>query len=609
MVPMDSTRADGTRVASRPHTTDGPDDDGRRTTAMVSEESRRAAARARLAALAGVGGAESGGRGGGRTRGGGGEEDDGATATRAMRAIECALGGDDDVSFDDEEEDEEDSDAFAGGSESEDFGDDFASDGDDLDLDLDDGTLARPRKSGKKSGTTKKMKDVGMDDDGRLRMRGPIEMEGAEYAGRSASRSDFERDAPEAASSDEDEDEDEDEEGGEENEEDDSDADPYADEDEDAYVAYDADEAGPSAEGGDDDDNDDDDDDDEDEDDDDFDEKGARARDLLSAATEGDDDLARELQAFRQEEEQTKKLVDTKAQHVAKGKAVRAQRTIWERALHARIRLQKVMSSAARLPTANACRGLKRAAPDAGEALDALSQMARKTMRSLTALQTALMGNIDDIKLGERSTIVDVDDALDDVWAKTDAGYRAYSSYRDSTCDRWYRKSAVSVGKTSGGGSSNLKAFNQSISQQVSSTMRAPTRLIEKSQPPKRVAPARLGEKPAENATDDENRDETVNVDGLDEGEAREPELYDDVDFYEQLLKEFLESGNDAGAAGAPSLSKQVKRRKNVDRKASKGRKLRYHVQEPLVNFMQANDVEVPTWAERVFTQLFASHA
>jgi len=571
---------------------------------MVSEESRRAAARARLAALASVGGAD----GGGRTRGGGGEDDEGATATRAMRAIERALGGDgvDGVSFDDDED--EDSDAFARGSESEDFGDDFASDGDDLDLD--DGTLARPRKSGKKSGTTKKMKDVGMDDDGRLRMRGPIEMEGAEYAGRSASRSDFERDAPEAASSDDDEDEDDDQ-GSEEDEEDDSDTDPYADEDEDAYVAYDADEAGPSAKGGDEEEEeeDDDDNDDDNDDDDDFDEKGARARDLLSAATEGDDDLARELQAFRQEEEQTKKLVDTKAQHVAKGKAVRAQRTIWERALHARIRLQKVMSSAARLPTANACRGLKRAAPDAGEALDALSQMARKTMRSLTALQTALMGNIDDIKLGERSTIVDVDDTLDDVWAKTDAGYRAYSSYRDSTCDRWYRKSAVSVGKTSGGGSSNLKAFNQSISQQVSSTMRAPTRLIEKSQPPKRVAPARLGEKPVENASDDENRDETVNVDGLDEGEAREPELYDDVDFYEQLLKEFLESGNDAGAAGVPSLSKQVKRRKNVDRKASKGRKLRYHVQEPLVNFMQANDVEVPTWAERVFTQLFASHA
>ena len=140
--------------------------------------------------------------------------------------------------------------------------------------------------------------------------------------------------------------------------------------------------------------------------------------------------------------------------------------------MHARIRLQKVMTSAARLPTANACRGLKRAAPPGAAKRRALSRMARKTMRSLTALQTALMGNIGDIKLGERSTVVDVDDALDDVWAKTDAGTRVLS-YRDSTCDRWYRKSAVSVGKMSGGGSSNLKAFNQSISQQVSSTMRA----------------------------------------------------------------------------------------------------------------------------------------
>ena len=212
--------------------------------------------------------------------------------------------------------------------------------------------------------------------------------------------------------------------------------------------------------------------------------------------------------------------------------------------------------------------------------------------------------------------MIGVDDDLDDAWAKHDAGYRAFANYRDSTCDRWYRKSAVSVGKAVGGGAGGgLKAFNQSISQQVSSTMRAPARLIEKSQPPKRSAPIRVGERRAavrsdEADDDDEDKAETVNVDGLDEGEARESELYDDVDFYEQLLKEFLESGNDAGVAGGPSVvSKQIKRRKNVDRKASKGRKIRYHVQEPLVNFTQANDVEVPAWAERVFSQLFASSA
>ena len=463
-------------------------------------------------------------------------------------------------------------------------------------------------------------------NDGRLRMRGPIEMEGEEYAGRSASRRDFARDEPEAArETDEDESDDDDGDDGDDDEEsaeedgDASDEDPYADEDDDAYEGYDEDAAATGSgrrNGGDEDDEDEDDEDQSDE----FDAQGARARDLLGAATEGDADLARELQAFREEEEQTKKLVDTKAQHVSKGKAVRAQRTVWERALHARIRLQKVMTGAAKLPTALACRGLKRASPETRESFETLSKVARKTMRTLSALQTALMANIADIastsNLGADATVIGVDDDLDDAWTKHDAGYRAFANYRDSTCDRWYRKSAVSVGKAVGGGAGGgLKAFNQSISQQVSSTMRAPARLIEKSQPPKRSAPIRVGERRAavrsdEADDDDEDKAETVNVDGLDEGEARESELYDDVDFYEQLLKEFLESGNDAGVAGGPSVvSKQIKRRKNVDRKASKGRKIRYHVQEPLVNFTQANDVEIPAWAERVFSQLFASSA
>jgi protein AATF/BFR2 len=204
---------------------------------------------------------------------------------------------------------------------------------------------------------------------------------GAEYAGKSARRSDFARDEPEEVSS-------------EEEDEDDSDSDPYADEDDDAYVGF-----NPESAAADDDDEDDDDQDDNKDgsDDSDFDAEGARARDLLGAATEGDDDLARELQAFRQEEEQTKKLVDTKAQHVSKGKAVRAQRTLWERALHARIRLQKAMTSAAKLPTALACRGLKRASPDVEDSMDALSRMAKKTLRTFTSLQTALMSNISDI--------------------------------------------------------------------------------------------------------------------------------------------------------------------------------------------------------------------
>ena len=93
---------------------------------------------------------------------------------------------------------------------------------------------------------------------------------------------------------------------------------------------------------------------------------------------------------------------------------------------------------------------------------------------------------------------------------------------------------------------------------------------------------------------------------GNDQG--RVEELYDDADFYEQSLKEFLESRGGGGAAAglAAHAARPKKRRKAVDRRASKGRKLRYHVQQPLVNFVAPVEMEVPAWAEKLFQRLFA---
>lgn len=49
----------------------------------------------------------------------------------------------------------------------------------------------------------------------------------------------------------------------------------------------------------------------------------------------------------------------------------------------------------------------------------------------------------------------------------------------------------------------------------------------------------------------------------------------------------------------------QVKVRKEVDRKASKGRKIRYKVHEKLVNFMAPVTKEAPGVAAELFTKLF----
>jgi len=63
-----------------------------------------------------------------------------------------------------------------------------------------------------------------------------------------------------------------------------------------------------------------------------------------------------------------------------------------------------------------------------------------------------------------------------------------------------------------------------------------------------------------------------------------DPETFDDAELYGALLREFLDSSHVDGATMA-ALQSRTKKRKQVDRKASKGRKLRYHVHEKLVNF------------------------
>lgn len=69
----------------------------------------------------------------------------------------------------------------------------------------------------------------------------------------------------------------------------------------------------------------------------------------------------------------------------------------------------------------------------------------------------------------------------------------------------------------------------------------------------------------------------------------RDGEVFDDGAFYSLLLKSFLQSASANSQLGGEDLAtlRQLKRRKNsVDRKASKGRKIRYVVHSKLENFM-----------------------
>ena len=86
------------------------------------------------------------------------------------------------------------------------------------------------------------------------------------------------------------------------------------------------------------------------------------------------------------------------------------------------------------------------------------------------------------------------------------------------------------------------------------------------------------------------------------------PDTYDDAEFYQQLLREFLDSSRleGLGVAAAHSARRVHGRvRKKGDRRASKGRKIRYEVMGPLMNFMAVEERGRPEMTDRLFAGLF----
>ncbi|CAA2974292.1 Protein Aatf [Olea europaea subsp. europaea] len=86
-----------------------------------------------------------------------------------------------------------------------------------------------------------------------------------------------------------------------------------------------------------------------------------------------------------------------------------------------------------------------------------------------------------------------------------------------------------------------------------------------------------------------------------------DPELLDDSEFYQQLLKEFFETVDPASSEIAFYAMKrlQTKKRKIVDRRASKSRKILYHVHEKIVNFMAPRPMNLSPDASMIFQNLF----
>jgi protein AATF/BFR2 len=202
-------------------------------------------------------------------------------------------------------------------------------------------------------------------------------------------------------------------------------------------------------------------------------------------------------------------------------------------------------------------------------------------------------------------------------WARVEAAVASSAPFRDGSLDKWHRRTVLSSGTAALRGGGGLRALQQSVTVQVASLLRDGGRLVSRTQLPRALAPTPLCSPPAAAAaaTAAAAAEEGTAADGADAalegagpGDERDAETFDDGEFYQQLLKELIEAGGASGAAAGGGLAARApKRRKAVDRRASKGRKIRYHVVDKLVGFCAPVEAGLPPFAAQLFGNLFGA--
>ena len=291
--------------------------------------------------------------------------------------------------------------------------------------------------------------------------------------------------------------------------------------------------------------------------------------------------------------------------------AIREQQRRWEKSLGVRIRMQKAVAAANALPSG---RAYERACGEGGAAAHfrSLGRACSGLLCDLLDCQSRLLDlcGARDARAGggapgagprpsDHARLMGGEAGEDGDGAAWEARWRHLSAthadamaYVDDSLDAWQRKAMVATGGAAAAATAmRLQSFvGRSFAERVASHIQSSdAKLRRKMHLTHAESPAVLGGAAPRGAAAG-----SLNL-----------ETFDDSDFYGQLLQEFLEGKGMRHAADAPGGAPAPKRRRQVDRNASKGRKLRFQVMEKLVNFMSPVEGARPVLADQLFTNLF----
>ncbi|KAJ2884770.1 rRNA-processing protein bfr2, partial [Coemansia aciculifera] len=256
---------------------------------------------------------------------------------------------------------------------------------------------------------------------------------------------------------------------------------------------------------------------------------------------------------------------------------------------------------------------------DEADFLESTRQSVRLLLGSLVDLRRALVDQSPSVKQAQQEAVsaragskrtatqaLNDEDELATTWSELEDLRGELQPYRDESLEKWSNKVQISASVTA---TKKFKAVNQGILHQIGQALAGKDRLIERTQL-KRAEYNIIGKVDKEDI-DEGSKSLTVAVDA--HLKDQDAEIFDDTDFYQQLLRELIESrmvdSNDPtsslGVRWAAVKQQTRAKKRAMDNKASKGRKIRYHVIEKLQSFMPP--IPAGTWHEDMVNELFSS--
>jgi protein AATF/BFR2 len=352
--------------------------------------------------------------------------------------------------------------------------------------------------------------------------------------------------------------------------------------------------------------------------------EGEDKDELMTRAAEEADRLHRELMTQGRKEKKAAegddavRVLDEKASEEDTVKAAHTvnQTRLWEALIEARIHMQPLLAIANRMPHPEThalfC------SEEGTSSLAEASQGPTEVLHDLDMLECELWNAHEELvaAAGKAEPLGESMD-IDAEWEHMQERSKRFQEWQSSVLERWYERTQIGVT-----GAKKFKAVNLGTVRQIEQALEDKQRLIRRAQ----IRRATLGRVLGEPRTGDRRAttvDESKTATAITATKAKEKdvevdeEIFDDTDFYGDLLRELIEStrqredGLDEGMFGGVAVSelKRLRRQpKKRQRNVSKGRTLKFDPHPLLVNFMAP--VDTPTaktdWdTQQLFSNLF----